>query len=78
MYAIRSYYDKEKELTNFFSMLMVVNGLGPIAAPVFGGVTIKFTNWQGIFLILLALGIVITSYSIHYTKLYDPFLSRNR
>ncbi len=50
---------KEKELTNFFSMLMVVNGLGPIAAPVFGGVTIKFTNWQGIFLILLALGIIL-------------------
>jgi len=56
---------KGQELTNFFSMLMVVNGLGPIAAPVFGGVTIKFTNWQGIFLILLALGIILFVFNLY-------------
>ncbi|RKD92056.1 multidrug effflux MFS transporter [Mangrovibacterium diazotrophicum] len=50
---------KGKDLTAFFSMLMVVNGLGPIAAPVFGGITIKFTNWQGIFVVLLALGVIL-------------------
>lgn len=50
---------KGKDLTNFFSMLMVVNGLGPIAAPVFGGITIKFTNWQGIFIVLLILGFIL-------------------
>ncbi len=47
------------ELTRFFSMLMIVNGLAPIAAPLFGSLMIKVTTWQGIFVILLILGFVL-------------------
>lgn len=50
---------KDRELTKFFSLLMVVNGFGPIAAPVFGGVLINFTTWQGIFWALLSLGVIL-------------------
>ncbi len=50
---------KDRELTRFFSLLMVVNGLGPIAAPVFGGFLINFTTWQGIFWALFFLGVIL-------------------
>jgi len=50
---------KDRELTRFFSLLMVVNGLGPIAAPVLGGILINFTTWQGIFWALFFLGVIL-------------------
>ncbi|SIS80686.1 multidrug effflux MFS transporter [Alicyclobacillus vulcanalis] len=40
------------ELTRFFSMLMLVNGVAPILAPVIGGQLLRFTTWRGVFLIL--------------------------
>lgn len=50
---------KGKELISFFSLLMVVNGLGPIIAPVLGGFLINVTTWQGIFWGLLILGVLL-------------------
>ncbi|MBP1934271.1 DHA1 family bicyclomycin/chloramphenicol resistance-like MFS transporter [Ammoniphilus resinae] len=47
------------ELTKFFSLLMLVNGIGPIAAPILGGQLLKFTSWQGVFLVLGFVGIVL-------------------
>jgi DHA1 family bicyclomycin/chloramphenicol resistance-like MFS transporter len=55
--AVRDLYSGS-ELTRFFSLLMVVNGLGPILAPIIGGQLLRVTNWQGIFLVLFAAGIV--------------------
>ncbi|WP_252312954.1 Bcr/CflA family efflux MFS transporter, partial [Sinobaca sp. H24] len=43
-----------KELTKFFALLMLVNGLAPILAPVFGGIILEFTIWNGIFIVLSA------------------------
>ena len=37
------------ELLQFYSILMMVNGLAPIAAPVIGGQILRFTSWHGIF-----------------------------
>lgn len=48
-----------RELNDFFSLLMVINGLAPIVAPVVGGFVMKYTDWQGIFFILLAVGVVL-------------------
>ncbi len=45
------------ELTRFFAILMLVNGLAPIAAPVVGGQILRFTSWLGIFVILVLVGI---------------------
>ncbi len=63
---------KGADLTKFFSMLMVVNGLGPIIAPVFGGVVIKFTTWQGIFLVLLGLGIILFVTNLYLKESLQP------
>lgn len=44
------------ELTKFFSLLMMINGIAPILSPVAGGQILKFTDWQGIFFVLGACG----------------------
>lgn len=43
-------------LTKFLSMLAAVQGMAPIIAPLAGGALLKFTDWQGIFIVLLFLG----------------------
>lgn len=55
--AVRDLYSGS-ELTKFFSLLMIVNGLGPILAPVIGGQLLRVTTWQGIFLVLFAAGVI--------------------
>ncbi|WP_340397521.1 multidrug effflux MFS transporter [Paenibacillus sp. FSL E2-0202] len=55
--AVRDLYSGS-ELTKFFSLLMIVNGLGPILAPVIGGQLLRVTTWQGIFLVLFTAGII--------------------
>lgn len=56
------------ELTKVFSLLMVVTGIAPIIAPVAGGQLVKISDWNGIFLILGALGILIIFAVILGTK----------
>jgi DHA1 family bicyclomycin/chloramphenicol resistance-like MFS transporter len=41
-----------KELTKFFSLLMLINGIAPILAPVIGGQILALSNWKGIFFTL--------------------------
>ena len=45
------------ELTKFFAMLMMVNGLAPIIAPVIGGQILLFTSWRGVFVLLVVVGL---------------------
>ena len=47
------------ELIKFFSLLMLVNGVGPIFAPIIGGQLLQFTSWRGVFLVLSLVGIVM-------------------
>ncbi|SFT24566.1 multidrug effflux MFS transporter [Paenibacillus sp. BC26] len=47
------------ELTKFFSLLMLVNGIAPIAAPIFGGQLLHFTTWHGVFVVLGAIGLMM-------------------
>ncbi len=51
---------KGPALTRFFSMLMLVNGLAPILAPVIGGQILRFSTWEGVFVLLTVIGIVLT------------------
>jgi len=46
------------ELTRFFALLMMVNGLAPILAPVLGGQILLFTSWRGVFVVLVFIGIL--------------------
>ncbi|MFH5183351.1 multidrug effflux MFS transporter [Paenibacillus sp. TAB 01] len=47
------------ELTRFFSMLMLVNNLFPLIAPVAGSGVISFTTWVGVFVVLGIVGIAL-------------------
>ncbi|WKA56646.1 Bcr/CflA family efflux MFS transporter [Planococcus shixiaomingii] len=50
-----------RELTKFYSLLMVINSVAPMAAPIAGGaiLALPFANWQTIFYFLGFLGILI-------------------
>jgi DHA1 family bicyclomycin/chloramphenicol resistance-like MFS transporter len=43
----------------FFSLLMLVNGLAPILAPLFGGLLLRFTSWRGVFIVLAIIGTLL-------------------
>lgn len=47
------------ELTKFFSLLALVNGIAPILAPVLGGIILLFASWKGVFIILSLIGLVM-------------------
>ncbi|MCM3113161.1 Bcr/CflA family multidrug efflux MFS transporter [Lederbergia lenta] len=48
-----------RELTKFFALLMLINNLAPILAPVAGGGILKFTKWNGVFIVLGMIGILL-------------------
>ena len=54
----RSLRDREEgaAAARVFSLLMLVSGIAPIAAPLFGGLFINVTSWRGIFVVLSLLG----------------------
>ncbi len=46
-------------LTKFFAMLLLVNGLAPILAPILGSAMMSVTNWRGLFLTLSSIGLLL-------------------
>lgn len=48
-----------EEMKRFFGMLMTVNGVAPIISPVLGSLLLEWTSWQGIFVLLTAIGVVL-------------------
>jgi len=48
-----------RELTKFFALLMLINNLAPILAPVLGGGILAFTEWTGVFAVLSAIGFLL-------------------
>lgn len=51
-------------IARFFSLLMLVNGLAPILAPIFGGLLIRFTTWRGVFIALTIIGVFLLSIAV--------------
>ncbi|KAB8144524.1 multidrug effflux MFS transporter [Chloroflexia bacterium SDU3-3] len=47
------------EAAKVFSLLMLVNGLAPILAPVFGGQLLRLTSWRGVFATLAVVGVLL-------------------
>ena len=60
------------ELTRFFAMLMMVNGLAPIIAPVIGGQILLFTTWRGVFVTLVAIGLLLLLATLSYKETLSP------
>ena len=55
-------------LTKVFSMLMLVNGLAPILAPVVGGQILAFTTWHGVFVLLGIIGLALLISAIGFSE----------
>jgi DHA1 family bicyclomycin/chloramphenicol resistance-like MFS transporter len=47
------------DAARFFALTMLVNGLAPILAPIIGGQLLLITTWQGVFVVLGAIGAVL-------------------
>ncbi len=56
------------ELTRFFAILMMVNGLAPILAPVAGGQILLFTSWRGVFALLLVIGVLLVGAAFRFEE----------
>jgi MFS transporter, DHA1 family, multidrug resistance protein len=48
------------EAARVFALLMIVNGIAPIVAPLVGGQVLRISSWHGIFLALAAVGAALT------------------
>lgn len=48
----------QQESARALSLLMVVQSLGPIIAPVLGGYILSFTSWHAIFIFLVIFGMI--------------------
>jgi len=46
-------------MIKFFALLMLINGVGPIFAPIIGGQLLQFTSWRGVFLVLSLIGFIM-------------------
>jgi DHA1 family bicyclomycin/chloramphenicol resistance-like MFS transporter len=60
---VRDFYEGVAA-ARFFSLLMLVNGLAPILAPVLGGQLLRFTSWRGIFLVLALTGAALLAATV--------------
>ncbi|MFD9358535.1 multidrug effflux MFS transporter [Streptomyces sp. NPDC060031] len=57
--VVRDLYDGV-EMARFFSTLMLISGSAPIIAPLIGGQVLRFADWRGVFVVLTAVGAVLT------------------
>lgn len=64
------------ELTKFFAMLMLVNGVAPIAAPVFGGQILSVFSWHAVFITLAVIGLLLLIAVFFFIK--ESLLVENR
>ncbi|WP_446666353.1 multidrug effflux MFS transporter [Flexivirga sp. B27] len=55
---VRDAYPDE-HIADVFSLLMVVNGLAPVLAPLIGGALLHVMPWRGLFGVLTVIGVII-------------------
>lgn len=65
-----------KALTKFLAVLMLVNGVAPILAPVLGGIILEFSTWKTVFVVLTAFGAIMFCLSLY--KLTESLPENNR
>ncbi|UKI43086.1 MAG: multidrug effflux MFS transporter [Porphyromonadaceae bacterium] len=68
-----------KELADFMALLGSINGIAPVLAPVVGGIMAGVTTWQGVFLLLLSIGVILMVCSWHLPETLptDKRINRN-
>ncbi|MGW1836213.1 multidrug effflux MFS transporter [Streptomyces sp. BBFR2] len=58
--VVRDLYDGVA-MARFFSTLMLISGVAPVIAPLIGGQILRITDWRGVFVVLTAVGLVLTT-----------------
>lgn len=57
-----------KELAKMLAVIGAINGIAPVIAPIVGGIFTDIIGWQGIFCILLALGVILLAGSYRFRE----------
>ncbi|MGK5730465.1 multidrug effflux MFS transporter [Streptomyces sp. URMC 124] len=57
--VVRDLYDGVA-MARFFSTLMLISGVAPVVAPLIGGQILRLTDWRGVFVVLTAVGLLLT------------------
>ncbi|MCC8070566.1 MAG: Bcr/CflA family efflux MFS transporter [Bacteroidales bacterium] len=63
------------ELARFMALLGAINGVAPVCAPVIGGALSAVTAWQGVFVALLGIGILL---ALSSTRLHETLVEEKR
>ena len=66
--AIARDFASGQELTKLFALLMMVNGLAPVLAPLIGGQLLLFTKWRVIFVILAVFSAILLAGSLLFRE----------
>lgn len=61
-----------RELVKMLAIIGAINGIAPVAAPIGGGVLAEHIGWQGIFWVLLILGIILLTGCFHFVETLLP------
>ncbi len=61
-----------------YAALMAISGIAPLIAPIVGGLLLKFTDWRGEFVLLAALGAIITLACVVIARESLPESERHR
>lgn len=67
---------KNGNLSKALAVIGAINGIAPIAAPVIGGMVLKYVGWRGIFVILLFIGLALLGFCLNFNESLS--LSRRR
>ncbi|MFJ2817442.1 multidrug effflux MFS transporter [Streptomyces sp. NPDC087294] len=73
--VVRDLYDG-MEMARFFSTLMLISGVAPIVAPLIGGQILRVTDWRGVFVVLIGVGVLLAA--IVWTKLPETLAPADR
>lgn len=61
-----------RQLAKLMAIVGAINGIAPALGPVVGGFMADSVGWKGIFVVLLAIGIIMTLWTTHYTETLPP------
>ncbi len=75
--SIATDYYSGRELAKILAIIGAINGIAPVVSPVAGGLVSTFTGWQGIFLVLLGIGVIIILMSVAFRESH-PTEKRSR
>ncbi len=61
-----------RKLAKIMAIVGAINGIAPAVSPVFGGLLADSVGWKGIFVVLLAIGVIVTFWTTGYKESLPP------